>query len=81
MVVKENEITELIEDKMGFKFEDLELVGKFNKYVSSCFKIVFYKYEEDFFMELIHFEFRLIIKSIIFIIIKKIVTKFIIRHF
>ena len=50
MVVKENEITELIEDKMGFKFEDLELVGKFNKYVNSCFKIVFYKYEEDFFM-------------------------------
>ena len=50
MVVKENEITKLIEDKMGFKFEDLELVGKFNKYVNSCFKIVFYKYEEDFFM-------------------------------
>ena len=50
MVVKENEITELIEDKMGFKFEDLELVGKFDKYVNSCSKIVFYKYEEDFFM-------------------------------
>lgn len=50
MVVKENEITELIENKMGFKFEDLELVGKFNKYVNSCFKIAFYKYKEDFFM-------------------------------
>ena len=50
MVVKENEITKLIEDKMGFKFEDLELVGKFNKYVNSCFKIAFYEYEEDFFM-------------------------------
>ena len=41
MIIKENEITKLIEDKMGFKFEDLELVGKFNKYVSSCFKIAF----------------------------------------
>ena len=50
MVVKENEITKLIEDKMGFKFEDLELVGKFNKYVNSCFKIAFYKHKEDFFM-------------------------------
>ena len=50
MVVKKNEITKLIEDKMGFKFEDLELVGKFNKYVNSCFKIAFYEYEEDFFM-------------------------------
>ena len=50
MIIKENEITKLIEDKMGFKFEDLELVGKFNKYVNSCFKIAFYKYEEDFFM-------------------------------
>ena len=50
MVIKENEITKLIEDKMGFKFEDLELVGKFNKYVNSCFKIAFYKYKEDFFM-------------------------------
>lgn len=50
MIIKENEITKLIEDKMGFKFEDLELVGKFNKYVNSCFKIAFYKYKEDFFM-------------------------------
>ena len=50
MIIKENEITKLIEDKMEFKFEDLELVGKFNKYVSSCFKIAFYKYKEDFFM-------------------------------
>ena len=50
MIIKENEITKLIEDKMGFKFEDLELVGKINKYVNSCFKIAFYKYKEDFFM-------------------------------
>ena len=50
MIIKENEITKLIEDKIGFKFEDLELVGKFNKYVNSCFKIAFYRYEEDYFM-------------------------------
>ena len=28
MLVKENSVTKIIEDKMGFKFKDLILIGK-----------------------------------------------------
>ena len=38
MLVKENSVTKIIEDKMGFKFKDLILIGKIeNSYMTKIF--------------------------------------------
>ena len=40
MLVKENSVTKIIEDKMGFKFKDLILIGKIE---DSYMNRIFYK--------------------------------------
>ena len=47
MLVKENSSTKVIEDKMGFKFKDLVLIGKFESLYMSK---IFYKDDKNTFM-------------------------------
>ena len=47
MLVKENSSTKVIEDKMGFKFKDLMLIGKFE---SLYMTKIFYKDDKNTFM-------------------------------
>ena len=44
MLVKENSVTKIIEDKMGFKFKDLILIGKIE---DSYMDRIFYKYNNN----------------------------------
>ena len=50
MLVKENLSTKRIEDKMGFKFKDLELIGygSLYRYCDTFYNILLYKYEDKF---------------------------------
>ena len=50
MLIKENLSTKRIEDKMNFKFKDLELIGygSLYKYCDTFYKILLYKYEDKF---------------------------------
>ena len=50
MLIKENSSTKIIEDKMGFKFKDLELIGhgSLYRYWDTFYKILLYKYEDKF---------------------------------
>ena len=56
MLIKENSSTKIIEDKMGFKFEDLDLIGYLTKFSNSYLeiKIALYKNEDSIF----EFEFK-----------------------
>ena len=47
MLVKENSSTKVIEDKMGFKFKDLMLIGKFE---SLYMTKIFYKDDKNTFI-------------------------------
>ena len=47
MLVKENSSTKIIEDKMGFKFKDLMLIGKFESLYMSK---IFYKDDKNTFI-------------------------------
>ena len=47
MLVKENSVTKIIEDKMGFKFKDLMLIGKFESLYMSK---IFYKDDKNTFI-------------------------------
>ena len=47
MLVKENSSTKVIEDKMGFKFKDLVLIGKFESLYMSK---IFYKDDKNTFI-------------------------------
>ena len=47
MLVKENSVTKIIEDKMGFKFKDLILIGKIE---DSYMNRIFYKDNNNMFM-------------------------------
>ena len=47
MLVKENSSTKVIEDKMGFKFKDLMLIGKFESLYMSK---IFYKDDKNTFI-------------------------------
>ena len=47
MLVKENSVTKIIEDKMGFKFKDLILIGKIE---DSYMNKIFYKDNNDTFI-------------------------------
>ena len=47
MLVKENSSTKVIEDKMGFKFKDLMLIGKVE---SLCMTKIFYKDNKNTFI-------------------------------
>ena len=51
MLVKENSVTKIIEDKMGFKFKDLILIGKIE---DSYMNRIFYKDNNNMFMFFIH---------------------------
>ena len=44
MLVKENSSTKIIEDKMGFKFKDLILIGKIG---DLCTNKIFYKDDKN----------------------------------
>ena len=50
MLVKENSSTKIIEDKIGFKFKDLELMGhgSLYRYWDTFYKILLYKYKDKF---------------------------------
>ena len=52
MLVKENSVTKIIEDKMGFKFKDLILIGKIE---DSYMDRIFYKYNNNMFMFFIRY--------------------------
>ena len=52
MLVKENSITKIIEDKMGFKFKDLILIGKIE---DSYMNRIFYKDNNNMFMFFIRY--------------------------
>ena len=52
MLVKENSVTKIIEDKMGFKFKDLILIGKFE---DSYMNRIFYKDNNNMFMFFIRY--------------------------
>ena len=52
MLVKENSVTKIIEDKMGFKFKDLILIGKIE---DSYMNRIFYKDNNNMFMFFIRF--------------------------
>ena len=45
MLVKENSSTKIIEDKIGFKFKDLEMIGK---YKIGKIDVVFYRNSKKF---------------------------------
>ena len=47
MLVKENSSTKIIEDKMGFKFKDLEIIGK---YKIGKIDVVFYRNSKKIFV-------------------------------
>ena len=50
MLIKENSSAKIIEDKMGFKFKDLELIGhgSLYRYWDTFYKILLYKYKDKF---------------------------------
>ena len=52
MLVKENSSTKIIEDKMGFKFKDLMLIGKIE---DSYMNRIFYKDNNNMFMFFIRY--------------------------
>ena len=52
MLVKENSVTKIIEDKMGFKFKDLILIGKIE---DSYMNRIFYKDNNNMFMFFIRY--------------------------
>ena len=52
MLVKENSITKIIEDKMGFKFKDLILIGKIE---DSYMNRIFYKNNNNTFIFFIRY--------------------------
>ena len=52
MLVKENSVTKIIEDKMGFKFKDLILIGKSE---DSYMDRIFYKYNNNTFIFFGHY--------------------------
>ena len=52
MLVKENSVTKIIEDKMGFKFKDLILIGKIE---DSYMDRIFYKYNNNTFIFFIRY--------------------------
>ena len=52
MLVKENSVTKIIEDKMGFKFKDLILIGKIE---DSYMNRIFYKDNNSMFMFFIRY--------------------------
>ena len=52
MLVKENSVTKIIEDKMGFKFKDLILIGKIE---DSYMNRIFYKDNNNIFMFFIRY--------------------------
>ena len=56
MLIKENSSTKIIEDKMGFKFEDLDLIGYLTKFSNGYLeiKIALYKNKDSIF----EFEFK-----------------------
>ena len=51
MLIKENSSTKIIEDKMGFKFEDLDLIGYLTKFSNGYLeiKIALYKNKDSIF--------------------------------
>ena len=51
MLIKENSSSKIIEDKMGFKFEDLDLIGYLTKFSNGYLeiKIALYKNEDSIF--------------------------------
>ena len=49
MLVKDNEIIDKIEEKMNFKFKDLELIGHFKNRRSSDLYVNLYKNSEKIF--------------------------------
>ena len=51
MLIKENSSTKIVEDKMGFKFEDLDLIGYLTKFSNGYLeiKIALYKNEDSIF--------------------------------
>ena len=51
MLIKENSSTKIIEDKMGFKFKDLDLIGYLTKFSNGYIeiKIALYKNEDSIF--------------------------------
>ena len=56
MLIKENSSTKIVEDKMGFKFKDLDLIGYLTKFSNGYIeiKIALYKNEDSIF----EFEFK-----------------------
>ena len=52
MLVKENSVTKIIEDKMGFKFKDLILIGKIE---DSYMNKIFYKVNKNTFIFFIRY--------------------------
>ena len=56
MLIKENSSAKIIEDKMGFKFKDLDLIGYLTKFSNDYLeiKIALYKNEDSIF----EFEFK-----------------------
>ena len=56
MLIKENSSAKIIEDKMGFKFEDLDLIGYLTKFSNGYLeiKIALYKNKDSIF----EFEFK-----------------------
>ena len=52
MLVKENSVTKIIEDKMGFKFKDLILIGKIE---DSYMNRIFYKDNNNMFIFFIRY--------------------------
>ena len=56
MLIKENSSTKIIEDKMGFKFKDLDLIGYLTKFSNGYLeiKIALYKNKDSIF----EFEFK-----------------------
>ena len=52
MLVKENSVTKIIEDKMGFKFKDLILIGKIE---DSYMNKIFYKDNNNMFIFFIRY--------------------------
>ena len=50
MLVKDNEMIDKIEEKMNFKFKDLELIGHFKNRISSDLYVNLYKNSEKIFI-------------------------------
>ena len=47
MLIKENSSTKIIEDKMGFKFKDLDPIGYLTKFSNDYLEIKIALYEAD----------------------------------